>query len=78
MTKAGLNHAPARVFSPHERLLPLVSEFGSAEEEAAYLAWLHEEVAASLADPTPPIPHDQVMAELLEVIKQAGRDSSKC
>jgi hypothetical protein len=57
---------------------PLVSEFGSAEEEAAYLKWLHEEVAASLADPTPPIPHDQVMAELREVIKQAGRDRPKC
>ena len=43
---------------------PLISEFGSAEEEAAYEAWLKKKVAESLADPSPTIPNDQVMAEI--------------
>lgn len=43
---------------------PLISEFGSAEEEAAYDAWLKAKVEASLADPRPSIPHDEVMAEI--------------
>ena len=55
---------------------PIVSEFGSAEEEAAYLAWLQEKVAASLADPRPPVPHDEVMAEMRAIIKKAGRKAS--
>lgn len=55
---------------------PIVSEFGSAEEEAAYLAWLKEKVAASLADPRPPVPHDEVMAEMRAIIKKAGRKAS--
>ena len=48
---------------------PLTSEFGSAEEEAAYLAWLRAKVAASLADPRPPVPHDEVMAEMRRIIE---------
>jgi len=50
---------------------PLVSEFGSAEEEAAYLEWLKKKVAKSLADPRPPVPHEQVMAEIDEIIAKA-------
>jgi hypothetical protein len=42
---------------------PLIYEFETAEEEASYNEWLRKKVAASLADPRPPIPHDQVMAE---------------
>ena len=45
-------------------LSPLVSEFETAEQEASYTAWLQAKVAASLADPRPPIPHDEVMAEM--------------
>jgi hypothetical protein len=58
---------------------PLISEFGSAEEEAAYLAWLKNKVEASLADPRPSISHDEVMAEidaLLET-KKAKRSAGK-
>lgn len=43
---------------------PLISEFGSAEEEAAYNEWLKKKVAESLADPRPSIPHDEVVAEI--------------
>lgn len=56
---------------------PIVSEFGSAEEEAAYLAWLKEKVAASLADPRPPVPHDEVMRRAREAIER-GKARKAC
>ena len=48
---------------------PLVSEFETAEQEASYTAWLKAKVAASLADPRPAIPHDEVMAEMQALIE---------
>ena len=45
-------------------LSPLVSEFETAEQEASYTAWLKAKVQASLDDPRPNIPHDQVMARM--------------
>ncbi len=45
-------------------LSPLISEFETTEQEASYTAWLKAKVAASLADPRPAIPHDEVMAEM--------------
>ncbi len=54
-------------------LSPLVSEFDTVEQEASYTAWLQAKVAASLADPRPPIPHDEVerrMAERLAKLEQ--------
>jgi hypothetical protein len=45
------------------RRSPLVSEFESDEQEASYLVWLQKKVHDSISDPTPNIPHDQVMAE---------------
>lgn len=50
---------------------PITSEFGSAEEETAYLAWLKAKVEKSLACDKPPIPHDQVMAEMQAIIDEA-------
>jgi hypothetical protein len=47
---------------------PIVSEFGSAEEEASYLAWLNAKVEASRADPRPPIPHDEAMARVRQSV----------
>ena len=41
-----------------------MSEIDTDEESAAYDAWLRAKVAASLADPCPPIPHDEAMAEV--------------
>ena len=53
---------------------PIVSEFGSAEEEESYLRWLEAKVAKARADPRPSIPHDIVMAELREIIaSKAGK-----
>ncbi len=50
-------------------LSPIVSEFESAEQEASYNTWLHAKVKASLEDPRPSIPHDQVMAEMRDLIE---------
>lgn len=51
---------------------PIVSEFGSAEEEQSYLAWLKAKVEASRADPRPSVPHDVVMAEMRQIIADAA------
>lgn len=48
---------------------PIVSEFESEEQEASYTAWLKAKVKASLEDPRPSIPHDEVMAEMRELIE---------
>jgi hypothetical protein len=50
---------------------PIVSEFDTPEEAAAYDKWLREKVAASLADPRPGIPHDEVMAGVQAIIDEA-------
>lgn len=48
---------------------PLVSEFESEEQEASYNAWLSEKVKASLDDPRPSLPHDEVMVEMRDLIE---------
>lgn len=53
-------------------LSPIVSEFDTVEQEQRYDAWLKAKVAASLADPRPPVAHDEVerrMAERLARLK---------
>ena len=52
-------------------LSPFVSEFETVEQEASYTAWLQAKVAASLADPRPSIPHDEVMAEMEAIVAKA-------
>lgn len=52
---------------------PIVSEFATPEEAAAYEEWLRAKVAASLADERPSIPHDEVMAEMRATIEREGR-----
>ena len=57
-------------------LSPLVSEFETAEQEASYTTWLKAKVAASLADPRPGIPHDEVerrMAERLQRLRERSQ-----
>ncbi|MBZ9540492.1 stability determinant [Modicisalibacter tunisiensis] len=54
-------------------LSPIVSEFETEEQAAAYDAWLRDKVAASLADPRPLIPHDEAMAEMDAIIDAAER-----
>lgn len=47
---------------------PIVSEFESEEQETSYNEWFIAKVNASLEDPRPSIPHDQVMAEMEAII----------
>lgn len=54
------------------KLTPIESEFATTEEAEAYDAWFRAQVGASLADPRPSIPHDQVMAELRAIIEKHG------
>ena len=57
-------------------LSPLVSEFETTEQ-ASYTDWLRAKVAASLADPRPAIPHDEVMAEMDALIDQLAAEAQK-
>ena len=59
------------------KLSPIVSEFETEEEAAAYDRWFRARVEASLADPRPGVPHDQVMAEMRQII-EARRSQSDC
>ena len=56
----------------------LISEFGSAEEEAAYEAWLKKKVEESLADPRPPVPHDEAMARIRATLEKAKDRPTTC
>ncbi|PJK09327.1 antitoxin [Lysobacteraceae bacterium NML120232] len=47
---------------------PLISEFETAEAEAAYREWVLVKVAEARACTKPVIPHDQVMAEVEALI----------
>lgn len=58
-------------------LSPLVSEFETTEQEASYTEWLRAKVAASLADPRPATPHDEVMAEMDALIDQIAAEAQK-
>ena len=58
-------------------LSPLVSEFETIEQEASYTAWLRAKVAASLADPRPAIPHDEVERRMAERFAKMRQRQSK-
>ena len=47
---------------------PIVSEFASSEDEAAYDAWFRAKVERAKASKGSGIPHDQVMAEMDAII----------
>jgi hypothetical protein len=58
----------------HTRQLnPIVSEFKTEEEAASYDRWFRAKVQASLDDPRPTIPHDQVMAEMEATLAEADQ-----
>ncbi|WP_448108387.1 type II toxin-antitoxin system RelB family antitoxin [Pseudomonas azerbaijanoccidentalis] len=50
-------------------LSPIVSEFETEEQAASYDRWYRAKVQASLDDPRPSIPHDQVMAEMRALLE---------
>ena len=57
-------------------ILPLISEFDSNELELSHTAWLRLKTSASLADQSPLVPHDRVMAEVELVIQQAEKSKA--
>ncbi|MNP30427.1 hypothetical protein D3C76_1234990 [compost metagenome] len=51
------------------QLSPIVSELETQEQADSYDRWFRAKVQASLDDPRPSIPHDQVMAEMRALIE---------
>jgi hypothetical protein len=52
-------------------LSPIESEFSTLAEAESYDIWFRAQVQASLDDTRPCIPHDQVMAEMDDIIGRA-------
>ncbi len=55
------------------KLDPLISEFDTAEEQAAYERWYRAKVEKAMNSPHPPVPHEQVMAEIDAIINSEER-----
>lgn len=53
------------------QLSPIVSEFETEEQATSHDRWFRAKVQASLDDPAPNIPHDQIMAEAEAIIREA-------
>ncbi|MEZ5742658.1 MAG: stability determinant [Sphingomonadaceae bacterium] len=49
-------------------LSPIVSEFASQEDAAAYAEWLKRKVEASLRDQRECLAHDEVMKDALAIV----------
>ncbi len=58
-------------------LSPIESELATTEDAEAYDRWFRAKVQASLDDPRPCIPHDQVMAEVDAIIAKAEQRPRK-
>lgn len=58
------------------KLSPIESEFATTEEAEAYDVWFRAKVQAALDDPSPGIPHDQVMAEMRALIESKRRNAA--
>lgn len=52
------------------KLSPIVSVFETEEQEASYDRWFRAKVQASLDDPRPAIPHDEVERRMTERLNQ--------
>jgi hypothetical protein len=57
-------------------LTPIESEFATVEEAEAYEHWLRARVQASLDDPRPNIPHDQVMARMRALLAKKRKTAT--
>jgi hypothetical protein len=55
-------------------LSPIESEFATVEEAESYDAWFRAKVQKSMDDPRPNIPHDQVMAEMRQLLEAKRRE----
>ncbi|MCF5547408.1 antitoxin [Pseudomonas salomonii] len=49
---------------------PIVSEFETEEQAASYDRWFRAKVQASIDDPRPSIPHEEVMAEVERMLEE--------
>ena len=58
-------------------LSPIESEFATAEEAEAYARWFRAKVQESLDDPRPNVPHDEVMAEMRQLLEDK-RKTQEC
>ena len=65
--------ASGRYSQAMPELDPIISEFATTEEAEAHDRWVREKVQASLDDPRPDIPHDEVMAEMRALIDSYRR-----
>ena len=59
---------PRKAHPPGMNELPDPDGFAVPADAEAYDAWFRAKVEESLADPRPPIPHEQVMAEMKALI----------
>lgn len=57
------------------KLSPIESEFATTEEAEAYDVWFRAKVQEALDDPSPDIPHEEVMAEMRALIESKKRDA---
>lgn len=63
--------APGGVYAAGmTKLDPIVSEFDTEGDAAAYDVWFRAQVQAALDSKEPRIPHEQVMAEARAIIKK--------
>lgn len=58
------------------QLSPIVSEFETEEQAASYDKWFRAQVQSAIDDPRPNIPHDQVMAEMRELLEAQRKMSN--
>lgn len=57
---------------------PIVSEFATPEDAAAYEQWLTQKVARSLADPRLSVPHDEAMARVRAMLAAKASRGERC
>lgn len=82
-TKTTTSHIPIKLLAliaeitMNVRLSSIVSEFETEEQATRYDRWFRAKVQASLDDPRPSIPHNQVMAEMRALLesKRNKRDA---
>ncbi len=55
------------------KLDPIVSEFATEEEAAAYDVWFRAQVEAALMEKGSGIPHKEAMAKIRKTIEQRSR-----
>ena len=59
-----------------KKLDPIVSEFETEEEAAAYDLWFRAKVQAAIDDPGELVPHDEAMARVRETIQRVSKKSA--